>query len=252
MPLLVDEINRLSVRLSSIKPSYLKQLDEWRLEAHQSLDRFCKRWCREHMDEIRNKSRQELDRLRLLMDQQDVTKELIDSISKSLRTVEAQLTEVEHCRIALLPLPIDDNLVRLRPTNRDILPLRPSHRSIPLKSDWFSPMATNGKILFVCHKSSLCLLDRQLTILKEIPFTHGEIRDICWSSTLDRFLVILMKQIFTFDAKTMTIDSCQLVSKNTWARGTCSNTTLFLLTDNGGSFIGHGAYKNEDGSGTTG
>ncbi len=54
-------------------------------------------------------------------DQQDATEELIDSISKSLRTVETQLIRFEHCRIVLLVLPIDDNLVRLWPTNRDVI-----------------------------------------------------------------------------------------------------------------------------------
>src|SRR5438874_1912486 len=77
IPLLADGINRLLLRLSSIKPSYLKQLDEWRLKTHQSLDSLCERWAQKHIDEIKNKSRQELDRLKLLINQQDVTKERI-------------------------------------------------------------------------------------------------------------------------------------------------------------------------------
>jgi hypothetical protein len=59
---------------------------------------------------------------------------------------------------------------------------------------------------------------------------------MCWSSTLNRFIVI------TIDKNLLAIERCDLTHHHNnifrnWRSGTCSNTNLFLSTDELGSSI---------------
>lgn len=55
---------------------------------------------------------------------------------------------------------------------------------------------------------------------------------MCWSSTLDRFILTTEKIIFTLDQNTMTLEQCSIHIDNEkeWSCGVCSDTSLFLST----------------------
>ncbi|CAF3392572.1 unnamed protein product, partial [Rotaria sp. Silwood2] len=71
----------------------------------------------------------------------------------------------------------------------------------------------------------------QLTIVKEIPWAYAHVH-ICLSSTLDQFILITEKVIFTFDDNTMILDQCQidLINDKEWSAGSCTDTSLYLST----------------------
>ena len=76
----------------------------------------------------------------------------------------------------------------------------------------------------------LCLIDRNFKIVRQTTWNHGDIRDICWSSSLNRFIIIGEKDVFSINEKTMSIDKFVTLSKRNWFSCTCSDSSLFLST----------------------
>jgi hypothetical protein len=118
-----------------------------------------------------------------------------------------------------------------RRRRRHIFPFKPPYRTIKITDKSSVSIACNDKHILLKQRPNLCLLDKQLTIIKQIPWTYDHV-DMCWSSTLDRFILITEKIIFTLDENTMIFDQCQIHIDNEkeWSCGACSDTSLYLST----------------------
>jgi hypothetical protein len=116
---------------------------------------------------------------------------------------------------------------------RHLFPFKPPYRTIKITDKSSVSIACNGRHILLKQSPNLCLLDKQLTIIKEIPWIYDHV-DMCWSSTLDRFILITGKAIFTLDENTTTITQCQIHIDNEkeWSCGACSDTSLYLSTGN--------------------
>ncbi|CAF3720601.1 unnamed protein product [Rotaria sp. Silwood1] len=114
---------------------------------------------------------------------------------------------------------------------QNLFPFQYPYRSIKIKDKSSVSIACNNKYIILKQKPNLCLFDKQLTIIKEIPWIYSDVH-ICWSSILDKFILITEKIIFTLDDNTMTIDQCQInpINNKEWSFGSCSNTSLYLST----------------------
>ncbi|CAF1439902.1 unnamed protein product, partial [Didymodactylos carnosus] len=174
LPPLIDKINGLTLRLHKVsltEPSYLVALEKWRDDAHRTIDRYYEEKRQDFVDDRRDKLKKELDRLRKLLDKlirkQDATREYVDILTKDIRSIEQKFNEFQHLRLTIHPLVIDANLIL-----RDLLPLPSSCRTIKIKFDEWSSLATNEKSLLIQQESNLCLLDRHLAIIKELPWPH--------------------------------------------------------------------------------
>ncbi|CAF0912170.1 unnamed protein product [Rotaria sordida] len=162
---------------------------------------------------------------------QGTTPENINEIKTLIHQIEQDLT---HIRFNFHPLIIDENLIVQ--FSQDLLPCVSSHRMIKLTTYSYAVLASNTKHLLVHRDPNLCLLDRQLTIIKQTPWPL-DISDICWSSTLDRFIVVNRKYVFTLDEKTMLLEHYLPLDSVNWKNVTCSDTRLFLSTEGTGSSI---------------
>jgi hypothetical protein len=114
---------------------------------------------------------------------------------------------------------------------RNLFPFKRPYRTIKITDKSSVSLACNGKHILLKQTPNLCLLDKQLTILKMIPWTYDHV-DMCWSSTLDQFILITDETIFTLDENTMMLDRCQIRRNNEkqWSCGSCSDTSLYLST----------------------
>ncbi|CAF3848505.1 unnamed protein product [Rotaria sp. Silwood1] len=84
---------------------------------------------------------------------------------------------------------------------------------------------------------NLCLFDQDVRLVKQNIWTHGLIWDMCWSSTLDRFIVLTLNNVFLLDENTMSTQQVQTIKGQHWYSCTCSDTSLFLSTAKTGSSI---------------
>ncbi|CAF1036614.1 unnamed protein product [Rotaria sordida] len=235
---LADTVDQLAVRLSSIQPSCLEQLEQWREAAYRSIDQYCERKRHELIEMKQVHYRQELNQLQQKVNQlianHDDRQDHYDSVNHDIQLVEVKINELEHLRLKVQPVSIDEHLI----TRRHLFPLTHPYRMIHLKTSLESAVGTNDKHLLVDREGKhLCLLDRNLVIVNEISFTHDGIHSVFWASTIGQFIIVTCKNILLLDEKTMTLEKCPISSKVDWWRGTCSEDTLFLLTIEWGSSI---------------
>ncbi|CAF1458715.1 unnamed protein product [Rotaria sordida] len=247
---LADDINDLFDRFNNVllpQSAFCIELDNWREEAHQTIDHHCERK-KQEFDKLimneRQKQKIDLDHLRYQIDEsikkQETTTEYVDSMNNSLRCLQRQINELEIPPV-LSPLDIDEHIVDiyqniLKPKN--ILPLPPPYRSIKIQYSSFIAASENHILLENIHK--FYLLDQQLGIQNEFPWNHDIPWHMVWSKTLNLFFIITSKEIFTLDEKKMMIEPCSILHNSSmadWSSGTCSNDSLYLIVDAMGTSI---------------
>lgn len=92
-------------------------------------------------------------------------------------------------------------------------------------------LACNSQYILVKQTPYLCVFNRHLSIVKEIPWAH-EFVEMCWSLTLRKFFLITEEIIFTLNDFDLRLDPCQIScdSNTRWTHGACSITHLYLST----------------------
>ncbi|CAF3765041.1 unnamed protein product [Rotaria socialis] len=250
---LISEINVLSDRfhhVSVVEPYFFKSLDKWRVDAYHTIDQFYetqRRNFEQFIRETEDKQRKEIDHFRLKINdfirEQNAKQDDLYLLKDTIKLIEKNLNDLPYIQCDIRPLVIDENLatIKFKKISQDVLPLSRPYQTMNIIDDSYCWMTTNDKYLLVHHKPDLYLLDQQLAIIEKTPWTHGRIYVMCWSSTLNRFIVITNDTIFTIDENLMAIERCDLNHHaniyHNWRSGTCSNTNLFLSTSELGSSL---------------
>jgi len=115
-------------------------------------------------------------------------------------------------------------------TTASFLPLKPPYRTIKITDKTSVSIACNERYLLIKQSPYLCLLNKDLVIIKQIPWPYDHV-NLCWSSTLNRFILITAKHIFLFDDTSSTFEQCstiELIDDKEWSCGTCSETSFYL------------------------
>ena len=115
---MVDELNSLFNRLQQPMPNesaHLQTLEQWRVEAHQHVDRYCEtkrefiqHGFRKQYEERLGKTRTVLDQM---LHQQGFTRDNFDRVQTDLECNAKSIDEVEHLRCITSPLYIKDDHV---------------------------------------------------------------------------------------------------------------------------------------------
>jgi hypothetical protein len=251
---LTDEINALGDRLQSLNIQNLvgdchRKLEEWRRDCHKKIDHIFEQKCQEFDRLINEKIKKEkvkIDQIRLKMSEfireQETTRQDIDSLTSTIRQLQRNMDNIEQTglQIDIRPLLIGDGLIYITERNErmiDLLTLSPLYKTINRPAGDYISMATNDRFLLLHQKPNLCLIDRELNIAKQTLWSDGTIFDMCWSSTLNRFIVVAEQRVFLVDENTMTIDNMKTIDKRNWLSCTCSETSLFLSTNEYSSCI---------------
>jgi len=251
---LTDEFNALSDRLNtlnieSITDESRRKLEQWRDRSHQQIDRLFEQKCQE-LDRIINektqKQREELNRLQSklaeMIREQETTRQQIDSLTTKIHDLKEQMSEIEKTsfRLTTQRLVIDGGLISIEPTVEHELDL----------SNLPTPCGTiqrpGGSNLWICasdsyllihQKPNLCFVDCELNVIKEVRWNYDSIYDMCWCSTLDRFIIAEETRIFLVDENTMTTDRIETIEEQNWSSCTTSEKCLFLSTNTDGSIV---------------
>ncbi|CAM4742405.1 unnamed protein product [Rotaria magnacalcarata] len=250
---LADRINSLNDRLTTSNIENMisesrQKLDQWRSDCYHLIDRFYEQKCREfdrHVAEIIDRQRKEINRIRsntaTLIHKQDILPKDIDYITTITGQLEQDIdkTRDKYLQINIHLLEINENLIEFQTANDtcDASVIPPPYRTINYIDESSKILCANERFLLVHHNSNLCLLDKELNMIREKFWTHGCILDICWSLTLARFLVLTRNYLYLVDESTMSIVRIQKVPKLSWWSCTYSDTCLFLTTKDWGSNI---------------
>jgi hypothetical protein len=172
-----------------------------------------------------------------LVEKKDTTMEDLISISSMIQSVRREIIQIEYksIDININQLKIDDNFIQIGDEfikqDFNLSALMPPLHVINRSEDSSKPLASNGRVLLMHHEDQLCLLNYDMTVRKQIPWTYGWIRDMCWSSTLSRFFLITINDIFTLVEDSMTLERLESKEKISLYSCTCSDTSLYITTD---------------------
>ena len=249
-----DQFNQLAEQLNKInikEASFIKQLDQWCLTAHQTVDQFYQRKRKEFeqvLKEEKRKQETELQKIRnqfkQILEREEATQENIQLLNQTLKSIEQQIHSIQNQDFILSPLILDDNIsisTTKEITHRNILPLSLPCQTIIGKETSYFPIAANKNQILIHQPSKLCLLNREMKIEKEIPWLNGEIWDMFFSTSLNRFLILTRQDLFNLDQQTMNLTKYSIFNyiniKTEWFCGTTHLQTLYLSTKYFGSSI---------------
>ena len=251
---LIDGINALADRLhtyfnhETIRDCRQK-LEQWRKECHQNIDHFFKKKHQE-LDQLIaarvDKQQEKILHLRSVMSkfiqEQEATRYDIDSCAAVLGQLKKEMNKIEETcfRIDTQSLVINNSLVQIQETNIhdfDLAAVFHVNQSLDRPCASYMAITSNNQFLLVHQKPNLCLIDKEMNIVKQVLWDHDMIWDMCWSSALNRFIVIEENNIFLVDERTMSTEKIQINKKSKWASCVCSDEFLLLSTRMPGSSI---------------
>jgi hypothetical protein len=101
-----------------------------------------------------------------------------------------------------------------------------------------SALASNNQQLLMDQRLNLQLFDQDFILKKQYQWKNDFIRDICWSSTLKKFIFITNnKQIYLVNDNLTSIEYLSMIPEQDWSSCTSSDISLFLTTNNQGTHI---------------
>ncbi|CAF0949058.1 unnamed protein product [Rotaria sp. Silwood1] len=251
---LTDEINALGDRLEALgiheAVAYSRQkLEQWRQDCYKKIDSYFEQKCQELdqvVHEIVGQQREKMNHLQLniteLINAQETTRQDIDSLTSTIRQLETNMKIIEQTCLTIntRPLLIDDTIISIETTTEHELNLStisPVFRTIHRPKGSFRPFTVNDRYLLMHQEPNLCLFDRTLNIAKQITWSYDAIQDMCWSSTLNRFIVLGKNNILLINENTMAVDNVYTIKERQWLSGTCSDKVLFASTNGRASSI---------------
>jgi hypothetical protein len=143
------------------------------------------------------------------------------------------LNEIEYTRVQIdiRPLMIDKRLVQIGKSEThqfDLSNLPPLYRKNKQLLARSYSVASSDRFLLVHIDSNLCLIDQDLSIMKQTDWDYNLIPEMCWSSALGRFFVIHKQDVLLLDENTMSIEQVPQIKGEDWWVCGCSNKSLYL------------------------
>lgn len=148
--------------------------------------------------------------------------------------------EQTYVQIQIRPLPIFDTMLQITEALRpkiDLTTLPSSCKTINHPEKTYPVLVSNNNFLLIHQGTNLCLVNQHMNIVRESLWPFNVIIDMCWSSTLNQFILINENDLFLVDENITSIDKIHIKSDNTWFACTCSDTSLFLSTSELGSSL---------------
>ena len=245
---LTDEFNTLTDRLNRLNIENMtadsrRKLEQWCDRSHQQIDRLFQQKC-EELDRIMNekiqKQRDEVTHLQSkiaeIIRNQETTRQQIDSLTTMMHMIKEKMNELEKTsfRVTTQRLIIDDGLISIESTAEhelDLSNLPTPCTTIQRPGGSKFSICANDNYLLIHRKPNLCLVDREMNVVKETLWNYDDIYDMCWCSTLDRFIIAKKTDIFLVEENTMTINKVETIEEINWISCTTSEKYLFLSTN---------------------
>jgi hypothetical protein len=251
---LIDQINALGDRLKVLNlenkmDDARQKLEQWRVECHKKIDHFFKEKCRELDRYVTKKvdtQREEISRIQSkaveLIREEHATRHDLYFLTSRIRVLERDMNKIEQTSFNIRSkfLEIDDSWITIEESSKhqfDLSNLPPIYKTIGQSDKCSMVVCSNDKFLLMHQKSNLCLVNRHLEEVKYVLWSDDYIYDMCWSSILDRFVVISQYNIFLVDQNTMSTEKISRIQRQEWYSCTCSDESLYLSTKNWASSV---------------
>ncbi|CAF3405103.1 unnamed protein product [Rotaria sp. Silwood1] len=251
---LTDQANTLGHRLKTLNihtaiANSRQKLEQWRQDCYRKIDCLFEQKCQELdqlVNETVNQKQEELNRIHSkiteLIYAQETTGQDIDLLKSAIRQLETNMNSIEqtYFTINTCPLILDDTFISITKTiekGLDLSTLSLAYKTIVCPEGSFGSLTGNDRYILIHQHPNLCLFDREINITKQTLWFYGAIHDMCWSSTLDRFIILGKQNIYLIDESTMSIEDVHTIAERNWKSCACSDTVLFVCTNEWASSI---------------
>jgi hypothetical protein len=236
-----DKVKDFDDRLDDLNNEELiencyQTIEKWRDDCYQIIDRLYKKKCREikrrfheNIDRQQKKINEIHSNITQLLQEEDISQKNINLLKLDIQNLENDINQLEQTtfQIEVHPLTIENNLIiieQINTKNFNLKQISYPYQTIDCSKNLTKPLASNNQYLLIYQMKNLCLINRELTLVKQIPWNYGRIWDMCWSSTLNHFIIMAHYQIYLINENTMSIEPIQTISRRNWWSCTCSNT----------------------------
>ena len=238
---LVEQLETFDI--TQVAADGLSELLKWRIDSYQAIDQFYERKCSEinqYVAHVLHEQEKETEDLRLqvikMINIQRTTDNDLKGLTSTVQILKEKMAEIEHMCIQAesYPLTIDEHLVNLRISSS--LPVQSIDLSSPCQSIDRLPLssdatASSHRYVLLHQNSSLSLVDEDQCIVGEKKWPYDWIRDMCWSSTLNSFLIVTSTDVYLVAETTLSIERLTTIRGRSWQSCACSETSLFLCRD---------------------
>lgn len=240
---LIERVNQIDADLRKLDPIDIftvsfEKLEEWRQEAHALVDKYFTEKLQKLDVYLQNKLkllekdvRDTQEDILLFKKDQETSHEQIQSLTYQIENLKKSFAKIKLNEMYLHanPLTIKEDLITFE-KSLDVSVLPPVYRIINQAEKSYSSLATNKQLLLLHHDGALLAVDKELTTYRKTPWTHGPIFDMCYSSILDRFIIINEHEVFLFDEPKIVIEKVRSIPWQRWFSCTCSDVSLYLTT----------------------
>jgi hypothetical protein len=252
---LVDEINTLSAHLITLNIEELtsnsrQKLDQWRDDCFLIINQFYEKKCEElnrHCTKRLDFLQVEIDQIRSkitkLISEREVNSDDLEILALNICDIKRKIGHIEEqpVEINFHPLKLDENLISIEETKiyeLDLLKLSKPFKNLQCTDQSWPTMISNNQFLLIDQYPNILLFNKDLKIVKQVPWSYGFIRSMSWSQTLASFIIINNeKEVFLVKENSLSIERLQTIVEQYWWSCTCSDTSLFLTTTTMGTNI---------------
>ncbi|CAF1343558.1 unnamed protein product [Adineta ricciae] len=213
---LAEEINTLNDQIMNktkmkLIGNCLDKLNQWRNESYKTINNFYEKKCREleeyylkHTENHRKEINEIESELNKLIHEQNTTEDDIKLFQSTIDILQQQIKELHQISYHI------------------------NIRSFELNQNCLSiEQIKSNEIDFTLLSSPFKTIDCSNYIL----WKNGYIHHVCWSSTLEKFILIISnKEIFLTDGNFQSIEQINIDPEKKWRLCACSETSLYLLS----------------------
>lgn len=247
---LADHTNELIHRLQQfpidevLQPTRL-QLDQWRDSALKSIERIyaeksneMNQSIQQKLAELRQRTVQTQQTIAELIRQQESTNDQIQILTSTIENIEKQTNDLERQPMPLniRPFIADESYIQFgsdKEINNEnefkLSAVIDGFGSTPLNSDCLSG---NDHYILLHRHPTLSLFDHNLNYIRQtLPYDDLSPVDLCWSSTLNHFLVLTGENLFILNPTKMILEKSNISvpPRGHWHSLTCSPHSLYLI-----------------------
>lgn len=207
--LLVDDIDKVSNRIEKIsinQLSFIKNLEEWRNEAHEIIDKFCQSKHDEYIQRTNEEINHLKDKLNLLnSDHDDAADDYIHWVKETIQIINQQLNELQQIQSKFSPLKIDKSLIYFPSPLSNLNPYpNPLKDLFSFSSSSLSSLSTNEIVSpssplnfsnIICEKNNDSVFLESLKEKVKVPSDHW----YCLSTNETNILITGKSDLILFD-----------------------------------------------------
>ncbi|CAF1577112.1 unnamed protein product [Adineta ricciae] len=237
---LAEEFENLSV--NTITTDIITKLDQWKVNAHKIIDEYYENKRNEIISSARrllNQHEKEIQDLRIKIAKmiyiQQSNTHNINLLEEKLRIIQREINQVSvSIHVDIYPLTIPNYMISIdlfnfyRPNLFTFAHPYANIQRYPISSD---AIAANNQHFLIQHRSSLYLIDENLSEICRQNWPHDRIRDMCWSKILNCFFILTWDHVYQIDGTNLSIQRIETIEGRSWQSCTCSQTSLYLSRD---------------------